>query len=168
MSWTNECTQSNEFTVKDTKEVKAVLKTLGFKVFVNESNTMQFFGDEGAYIDDYDEVVLSLKPITKEGNSEATNFVGLISDKIADSIDLENIGYNLTEKDVKVMRIIEYLQNELLENQYIVITCAGFDGRTSGNSSPFGDVTVITKNIVKSESLYSITENMKKDLGLAE
>lgn len=168
MSWTNECTESNKFKVNNTKEVKAVLEALGFEVFLNkEEETIQFFSDEGTYIDDYDEVVLSLKPITKEGNNEATNFVGLISDKlITDSIDLENIGYNLTKEDIIVTSIYEYLQDELLGKEYIIITNAGFEGRCGGNSNPFGGVTIITKNTIKYASLTSITDEILEKLNL--
>lgn len=170
MSWTNECTESNRFKVKNPKEVKAVLETLGFEVYQNERDVeiLQFFGDEGTYLEEEDEVVLSLKPITKEGCNEPTNFIGCISDNILDSINIEDKelleSYNLTKEDLVITKITDYLQEELLEKEYIVLTSAGFEGRSSGNSNPFGDVTIITKNTIKGKSLYTITEELLAEI----
>lgn len=159
MSWTNECTESNQFKVGNVEEVKQVLESMGFITYV-EDNSISF--TEGTFFDDNAEVVLSFKPIKKEEQEEPTNFVGIISD-CCESIDLHNIGYGLTTNDVIVQPITEYLQEQLLnEDEHIAITCTGFESRCSGSFAPFGDVTVITKTSINFKNLYQVAEEFLK------
>ena len=159
MSWTNECTESNRFKVENVEEVKQVLESMGFITYV-EDNFISF--DEGTFFDDSAEVVLSLKPIKKEEQEELTNFVGIISD-CCESVDLHDIGYGLTTNDIMILPITEYLQDQLFnEDEYIIITCAGFESHCSGSYSPFGEITVITKTNINSKNLYQLAEEFLK------
>lgn len=165
MSWTNECTESNQFKVKNVEEVKQVLESMGFITYVEDNSISFSTSGEGVFFDESTEVVLSLNPIEIDGLDKPTNFVGIISESCMESIDLEDIGYDLTKDDVIVTPITEYLQDQLLdEKEYVTVTCAGFESRCSGSFSPFGDVTVITKNSMDFTSLYSaIDEILKKN-----
>lgn len=143
MSWTNECTESSFFKVKDTQEVKAVLEQMGFDVCDKYEEGIYFGSSEGTYFDENTEVVLSIKPVNDK------NLIGIISDYANDSVDLEEVKKEYGEQ-IMVLSITEYLQDELLDNkQYIAVTCAGFESRLSGSHSPFGDVIIITKYDVK-------------------
>ena len=156
MSWTNECTESNVFKVVQPQEVKEVLELMGFCVYENEEGLSFSTSGEGTFFDENTEVVLSLKPCNIEG--EYKNLIGIISDLTCDSIDLNTISkdYGLKENEYMVTPIMEYLQEQLLDKEYITITCAGFESRCSGSFSPFGDITIITKNNVNFESLANI------------
>ena len=164
MSWTNCCTESNEFKVKDTKEVKSVLEHMGFIVYPNEDkDTLYIVGDEETFFDENAEVVLSLKPIeTDEG---LTNLVGVALDCYW---EVENMlqDFKLKEEDVMILPIVEYIQDQLVEGSAFILTSAGFEGRCRGNSSPFGDVFFITKNHVEFYSLASYINNKAKELGV--
>jgi hypothetical protein len=163
MSWTNECTESNQFKVGNVKEVKQVLESMGFITYVENDSISFSTSGEGTFFDDNAEVVLSLKPIEKEGQEEPTNFVGIISDYCMESVDLHDIGYGLSTNDVMVLSITEYLQDQLYdEKEYITVTCAGFESRCSGSYSPFGDVTVITKTSINYKNLYQLAEEFLK------
>lgn len=159
MSWTEQCTESSVFKVKNTKEVKEVLSTMGFDVY-GQDNEVYFFGDENVWFDENTEVVLSLEPIEVEG--ETKNLIGLISDQICEPVDLDS----LEEGTYMVVPIVEYLQDQLVEGSYISITCVGYTGRNGGNSEPFGDVTVITKNNSKFMSLRKAEKEILKELGI--
>ena len=67
-----------------------------------------------------------------------------------------------------VTPVLEYLQDQLLDNGYITITCAGFESRSSGSYSPFGDVTIITKTDVEFGSLYHIVDKYIQEHNLAQ
>ena len=159
MSWTEQLTESNTFKVKNPNEVFKVLDLMGMDAHVKD-NEITFFGDSESYFDDYTEVVLSLKPL-----EDGTNLLGIISDFIEDSIDLDD----LEEDTYKVMDITDYLQDQLIdEKQYITITCVGFEGRMSGNNSPYGDITFITKNTIKFSSLARAEEQFKREVGIID
>ena len=163
MSWTTEYSESNSFKVKNPREVAKVLEQLGFSVEILKDNYIIFWSDENAYLDENAEVTLSLKPVKVEGEEEPTHFLGVSSLDITP--DLADLG--LTENDIIVQHLFEYLQDELLdENQYIKYIDVGYEGRLSGNSSPFGDVTVIGKCGVKFASLYQIADELVKELTL--
>ena len=157
MSWTNECTESNNFKVKNTQEVKEVLELMGFVVY-NSDDILSFnTSGEGTFFDEGTEVVQSLKPINIEGTQK--NLIGIISDYTIDSIDINELEstYGVKEGEYMVTPIIEYLQEELLDNEYITITCAGFESNSRGSHSPFGYV-IITKNDTKFFSTSRIVE----------
>lgn len=161
MSWTNECTESNVFKAKNPKEVKEVLELMGFVVYENEEGLAFVTSGEGTFFDENAEVVLSLKPISIEGKEK--NLIGIISDYTNDSIDLEDVEdeYGVKKEEVMVTPIIEYLQEQLLDDkQYITVTCAGFESRSSGSFSPFGEVTIITKNKTEYMSLQKFIANI--------
>lgn len=164
MSWTTEFLESSAFKVKHPEEVKNVLEWMCFSVDVKD-NQISFFSTDNEYYDEDTEVVLSLKPITVEGLDEPTNIIGIISDSCMESVELSE----LEEGTYMVQPITEYLQDELIdENQYITIMNVGFEGRMSGNYNPFGDIIFITKNTVKSASLWSMEQQFKKECNLAE
>lgn len=155
MSWTNECTESNNFKVKNTEEVKEVLKLMGFDVYLD--NGIYFVtSDEGTFFNEEAEVVLSIKPVNDK------NLIGIISDYTNDSVDLDNLEeeYGIKQDEVTVTPITEYLQDQLLENEHVTITSAGFESRSSGSHSPFGDIIVITKNKVNFGSLYKLEQEL--------
>jgi hypothetical protein len=169
MSWTNECTESNQFKVKNVKEVRQVLENMGFNVYESEEGLSFGTSGEGTFFNGDTEVVLSLKPFTKEETDEPTNFVGIISDYCMESVDLDDIGYGLTKDDIMVIPIVEYLQDQLKdEKEYITVSCAGFESRCSGSFDPFGDVTFITKNTVEFMSLYKAVDDFLKKNNLVE
>jgi hypothetical protein len=162
MSWTNECTESNEFKVKNTREVIEVLELMGFDVYNEEGISFRTSG-KGTFFDDSAEVVLSLKPVSIEGIEK--NLIGIISDYTNDSIDLNDLEseYGVKEDEVMVVPITEYLQDQLLDNkQYVTITCAGFESRSWGSYAPFGDATIITKNDTKFFNLAQVVDNYLK------
>ena len=162
MSWTCECTESTNFKVKNTKEVKEVLTDVGFDVYEDKEG-LSFFGEEGTYMDEECEIVLSLKPIEIEG--ELKSYIGLDNPQAYD-IDsehnpeelMEELG--LEEKDVMRVPIYEYLQDQLEEGSYIVLTNSGYEERTSGKCCPFGSVEIITKNATDSYSLCSLADKL--------
>lgn len=168
MSWTNECSQSNSFKTKNNEEVSEVLSLLGFDVY-NENDSIRFYGDENAWLDEDAEVFLSIKPHKDIETGEVKNLHGIISDYTGYSLDIDEVceQYNYKEDngDYMIVSLVEYLQDMLLDDkQYITITGAGFEGRTSGNSSPFGFVDVITKYDFKSENLAHLREELLKEM----
>lgn len=170
MSWTNECIVSNYFEVKHITEVKHVIERLGLCTSINNNKIMLYNSGEGDYFDDNAEVILSIKPIEKvfeENEVETTNMVDVISDNTIETFN-EILEINdLEEKDVICQNIVEYLQDELIdEKQAIIITTAGFDERCSEKYNPFGDVQIITKNNYTGMNLYNWTENTLKGLGI--
>ena len=152
MSWTNECTESNQFKVKNTEEVREVLELMGFDVDTDKGSIYFVTSGEGTFFDDIAEVVLSTKPVNDK------NLIGIISDYTNNSVDLDNLEeeYGVKRNEVTVTPITEYLQEQLLEDEHVTITSAGFESRSSGSYSPIGDIIVITKNKVSSGSLYKI------------
>ena len=161
MSWTNECTESNEFKVKNPQEVREVLELMGFDVYGNDNSLSFVTSGEGTFFDEGAEVVLSLRPISIEGTEK--NLIGIISDFSCDSIDLGTIEeeYGIKDGEYMVTPVLEYLQDQLLDKEYITVTCAGFESRCSGSWSPFGDVTIITKNNTK---FFSLSQEVNKYL----
>ena len=163
MSWTNECTESNEFKVKNPQEAREVLELMGFDVYGNDNSISFVTSGEGTFFDEGAEVVLSLKPISIEGTEK--NLIGIISDYTNDGIDLNDLEseYGVKQDEIMITPIIEYLQDQLLDKEYITVTCAGFESRCSGSYSPFGDVTVITKNDTKFFSLSQAIDSYLKE-----
>ena len=161
MSWTNECTESNEFKVRNPQEVREVLELMGFDVYESTNGLSFVTSGEGTFFDEGVEVVLSLRPISIEG--EEKNLIGIISDYSNDSIDLDTIEdeYGVKEGEYMVTPMLEYLQDQLLDKEYITVTCAGFESRCSGSCSPFGDVTIITKN---NTEFFSLSQTVDKYL----
>ena len=161
MSWTNECTESNEFKVKNPQEVREVLELMGFNVYGSDNGLSFITSGEGTFFDEGAEIVLSLKPISIEGTEK--NLIGIISDFSCDSIDLGTIEeeYGIKDGEYMVTPVLEYLQDQLLDKEYITVTCAGFESRCSGSYSPFGDVTIITKNNTK---FFSLSQEVDKYL----
>ena len=161
MSWTNECTESNEFKVRNPQEVREVLELMGFDVYESTNGLSFVTSGEGTFFDEGAEVVLSLRPISIEG--EEKNLIGIISDFSNDSIDLDTIEdeYGVKDGEYMVTPVLEYLQDQLLDKEYITVTCAGFESRCSGSYSPFGDVTIITKN---NTEFFSLAQAVNKYL----
>ena len=165
MSMTNCCTESNEFKVKDTKEVKSVFERMGFYAHLNKGlNTLYVIGEEETYFCDTAEVVLSLEPIETE--TGLTNLVGVTTDCFEGEVEDMLLDYNLKMEDVMVVPIIEYIQDQLIEGSAFVVTSVGFESRSGGNSSPFGDVYFITKNHVEFYSLTDYINNKAKEFGV--
>ena len=160
MSWTNECTESNQFKVKNTEEVKEVLELMGFDVYTDNGSISFVTSGEGVFFNDMTEVVLSIKPVNDK------NLIGIISDYTDKSVNLNNLEeeYGIKQDEVVVTYITEYLQDQLLEDEHVTITCAGFDSRMSGSYSPFGDILVITKNKVGFGSLYKMEQELLNSL----
>ena len=164
MSWTTEFLESSAFKVKNTDEVREVLICMGFATDLKDG-FLSFYSQDNEYFDEDTEVVLSLKPFTREGETKPTNIIGIISDSCIESVDLSE----LEEGTYMVQSITEYLQDQLIdEKQYITITNVGFEGRMSGNSNPFGDIYFITKNTVKFSSLYATEQKFKEECGITE
>lgn len=161
MSWTNECTESNEFKVRNPQEVREVLELMGFNVYESENGLSFVTSGEGTFFDEGAEVILSLRPISIEG--EEKNLIGIISDYSNNSIDLDTIEdeYGVKDGEYMVTPVLEYLQDQLLDKEYITVTCAGFESRCSGSCSPFGDVTIITKN---NTEFFSLAQAVNKYL----
>ena len=157
MSWTEECTESNSFKVKHVEEVRQVLESMGFTVYTEDDSISFITSGEGVFFDDNAEVVLSNTPIM------GTNFVGILSYCLDNDLESMLEEDDLKEEDVTIQPIVEYLQEELLTDEYIAITNAGFEGRGSGSFNPFGCVIFITKNNVTSMGLHQfIDEEVKK------
>lgn len=166
MSWTTEFLETNFFKVKNTDEVLSVLRKMGFETY-QENDTIMFYTDGETYFDEETEVILCKKPIQIEDTK--TNFLGLISCNDIDSVDIQEVKetYNLKDEDIVVVSILDYLQDQLQDDkQYIAMTDVGFTGRTGGNSNPFGEVMMITKNMVMFKSLYSIIQEKLTELNI--
>lgn len=164
MSWTNECSQSNSFKTKNNEEVSEVLSLLSFDVY-NENGSIRFYGDENAWLDEDAEVFLSIKPHKDIETGEVKNLHGVICDGLDVKKVCEQYNYKEDNGDYMIVPLVEYLQDMLLDDtQYITITGAGFEGRTSGNSSPFGYIEVITKYDYKSENLAHLREELLKEM----
>lgn len=168
MSWTNECTESNEFKVRQPQEVREVLELMGFNVYESTNGLSFVTSGEGTFFNEDTEIVLSLKPISIEG--EEKNLIGITSDYSNDSIDLDTIEdeYGVKKGEYMVTPLVEYLQDQLLDKEYITVTCAGFESRCSGSFSPFGDVTIITKNNTEFFNLSQAVDEFLKKNNLAE
>ena len=159
MSYTNICIQSNAFEVKDLQEVKRVIEAMDFVAYVVDEKYLQFYSNgEGSWFDENTEVVLSKKPIND------SNFVGLVGEYT--EFDLNNLlkQNSLTEEDVMVIPITEYLQDELIEGTGMTITTAGFESKCGGNSEPFGDVMLITKNSIDFLAMARWVEQKAEEL----
>ena len=172
MSWTNECIESNYFEVKHIAEVKHVIERLGLCTVIDNNKIMFYSSGEGEYFDDNAEVILSIKPteVLKDNNEiEITNLIEVISNNTMETLDEILEINNLKQSDVCVQSIVEYLQDELIdEKQAIIITTSGFEQRCSGSFNPFGDVYIITKKHVDCMSLYGYTMQKLKELGISE
>ena len=159
MSYTNICIQSNAFEVKDLQEVKRVIEAMDFVVYVVNEKYLQFYSSgEGSWFDEDTEVVLSKKPINDN------NLVGVVSE--CTEFDLDDLlkQNNLTEDDVIIQPITEYLQDELIEGTGMVITTAGFESRCGGDSEPFGDVMLVTKNSIDFLAMARWVEQKAEEL----
>lgn len=71
---------------------------------------------------------------------------------------MEELG--LGDDDVDIVNIYSYLQDQLTEGSYILITNAGYDERSSGKFSPFGSVEIITKTTQDGYSLYHLSKKL--------
>ena len=151
MSWTCECTESTKFTVKNPKQVKQVLTDIGFEVYEDEKG-LCFFGDEGNYFDYDCEVFLTKKDNTYVAVNNPQFYDGELADR------MEELG--LEDEDIDTISIYEYLQDQLTEGSYILITNAGYDERSSGKFSPFGSVEIITKTAQDGYSLYHLSDKL--------
>lgn len=156
MSWTNECTDSNYFKVKNPKEVRNVLESMGFDVYENEGSLRFITSGQGIFFDE-DTKVLS----SKDTNGKV---LGVYSSTLNISGNEEQ---RINPDEGVVTPVVEYLQEQLLDKQYITITCAGFESRSSGSFDPFGDVTIITKQDVKFVSLAGAVRTYLKENNLA-
>ena len=151
MSWTCECTESTKFTVQNPKQVKQVLTDIGFEVYEDEKG-LCFFGDEGTYIDDDCEVILTKKDNTYVAIDNPQFDNGEYLDR------MEELG--LGDDDVDTVNIYDYLQDQLTEDSYILITNAGYEERSAGKFSPFGSVEIITKTAQDGYSLYHLSDKL--------
>ena len=159
------CTETNEFKVKNVDEVKSVFEELGFTAYNNKVlNTVVAYSDDDMCFNEDMEVILSKKPIEKNG--EKTNFVGVCSDCMGVSITDILLDYQLTTDDVVIQSICEYLQDQLITGCGITITSAGFESRLGGNNNPFCEITIITKNTVEYISPCFLMEEKAKELGV--
>ena len=133
MSFTSTVAVTNSFRVKDTKLVKEVMKKLSFVMYVNEKdNSLKGFSDEDI-IDD-------------------TTYVAVIKGEVR--VFSETLG-NHEEVDFipNAEPLEEFLQDQLLKGEYLIITSTGTESRVAGVIDTWGGVTVITKDKVFATTL---------------
>lgn len=138
MSNTSTVAVTNSFRVKDTKLVKEVMEKLSFDMYVSEKdNSLKGYADEDI-IDD-------------------TTYVAVIKGEVR---VFSGILGNYEEVDVtpNAEPLEEFLQDQLLEGEYLVITSTGTESRMAGVIDTWGGVTVITKDKVFATTLYNEAE----------
>lgn len=138
MSITSTVAITNSFRVKDTALVKKVMEQLSFDMYVSEKdNSLKGYADEDI-IDDTTYVAVV--------KGEVRVFSGILG--------------NYEEVDVtpNAEPLEEFLQDQLLEGEYLVITSTGIESRMAGVIDTWGGVTVITKDKVFATTLYNEAE----------
>lgn len=167
MSWTQLAIQSNKFRVHNTVDVMVLFNAVGFDTY-KDNDTITVFGNQDT--DDTDMVdVILLKngTVISSLNNEdvqtrvlgCTNMDISVDDVLHDKYE----DLNLSEDDVEVITYTEYIQRELLDGERLILTLAGFEGRTSGTYNPFGSVEVITKENIYFKSLYNLESELGKE-----
>lgn len=110
-------TLSNDFRVKNNDEVKSVLEQLGMEVYIDNDNKMCFGSEEESfYIDNI--VFVNIK--TREA-------IGVMKEYEYDEDEAQNIFHDagLTGSDVADVSIGEYLQEQLVDGSYVIVSEAG-------------------------------------------
>lgn len=131
MSVTTEAVKINDFKVKNPKLVNQVLEQLGFDVVIHADGSMSATADANC-IDDTTHVVINGEDVAVYGEQLC----------------------NLEDMDEgKAITFTEFMQDQLLDKEYMAIYVVGTESRISGIVDTWGYVTCITKKAQKDISL---------------
>ena len=144
MSVTTEAIKTNDFKVKNPKLVSQVLEQLGFDVFTCEDGSINATADADC-IDDTTHVVINGEDVTVYGEQLC----------------------NLEDMDEgKAITFTEFMQDQLLDKEYMTIYVVGTESRLSGIIDTWGYVTCITKKARKDISLDGEVDKFLAEEGI--
>lgn len=131
MSVTTEAVKTNDFKVKNPELVSQVLEQLGFNVVIYADESINATADANC-IDDTTHVVINGEDVEVYGEQLC----------------------NLEDMDEgKAITFTEFMQDQLLDKEYMAIYVVGTESRISGIVDTWSYVTCITKKAQKDISL---------------
>ena len=146
MSVTTVAVMTNDFKVKNPKLVEQVLEQLGFEVSIAEDESIVATAEEDN-IDDTTHVVVDHEEVT------------VYSELLCNLEDMD---------EDKAIPFTEFIQEQLLEKEYIIIHVVGIESRISGITGTWSYVTCITKKAYKHISLHEEVNKFLAEEGIEE
>lgn len=141
MSYTTLSVVTNDFKVKNPKLVKEVLEQLGFEVSIAEDESIVATAEEDN-IDDTTQVVIDNEEVKVYGE-----VLGNFSE--------------MDEDEEKAITFTEFMQAQLLEDEYALFRVVGTESRMSGVIDVWSYAICITK---KAHTIISLSDGINKFL----
>ena len=148
MSVTSVAVVTNDFKVKNPKLVKEVLEQLGFKVSITEDESI-FATAEEDNIDDTTQVVIDNEEVKVYGE-----VLGNFSE--------------MGEDEKKAITFTEFMQDQLLEDEYVLFRVVGTESRICGVIDVWSYAICITKKAHTIVSLSSVINKFLAEVGVVE
>ena len=148
MSVTSVAVVTNDFKVKNPKLVKEVLEQLGFEVSITEDESI-FATAEEDNIDDTTQVVIDNEEVKVYGE-----VLGNFSE--------------MGEDEKKAITFTEFMQDQLLEDEYVLFRVVGTESRICGVIDVWSYAICITKKAHTIVSLSSVINKFLAEVGVVE
>ena len=146
MSVTTVAVMTNDFKVKNPKLVEQVLEQLGFNVLVYKDN--------------------SIKATAEEDNIDDTTHVVVDHEEVQVYGELLGNYYEMDEE--KAITFTEFMQAQLLEDEYALFRIVGTESRICGVIDVWSYAICITKKAYKHISLYEEVNKFLAEEGIEE
>ena len=146
MSVTTVAVMTNDFKVKNPKLVEQVLEQLGFNVLVYKDN--------------------SIKATAEEDNIDDTTHVVVDHEEVQVYGELLGNFYEMDEE--KAITFTEFMQAQLLEDEYALFRIVGTESRICGVIDVWSYAICITKKAYKHISLYEEVNKFLAEEGIEE
>ena len=148
MSVTSVAVVTNDFKVKNPKLVKEVLEQLGFEVSIAEDESIVATAEEDN-IDDTTHVVVDHEEVQVYGE-----VLGNFSE--------------MGEDEKKAITFTEFMQDQLLEDEYVLFRVVGTESRICGVIDVWSYAICITKKAHTIVSLSSVINKFLAEVGVVE
>ena len=148
MSVTTVAVVTNDFKVKNPKLVKEVLEQLGFEISITEDESI-FATAEEDNIDDTTHVVVDHEEVQVYGE-----VLGNFSE--------------MGEDEKKAITFTEFMQDQLLEDEYVLFRVVGTESRICGVIDVWSYAICITKKAHTIVSLSSVINKFLAEVGVVE
>ena len=148
MSVTSLAVVTNDFKVKNPKLVKEVLEQLGFEVSITEDESI-FATAEEDNTDDTTQVVIDNEEVKVYGE-----VLGNFSE--------------MGEDEKKAITFTEFMQDQLLEDEYVLFRVVGTESRMCGVIDVWSYAICITKKADTIVSLSSAINKFLAEVGVVE
>ena len=148
MSVTSLAVVTNDFKVKNPKLVKEVLEQLGFEVSITEDESI-FATAEEDNTDDTTQVVIDNEEVKVYGE-----VLGNFSE--------------MGEDEKKAITFTEFMQDQLLEDEYVLFRVVGTESRICGVIDVWSYAICITKKAYTIVSLSSAINKFLAEVGVVE